>query len=165
MAMQNSFAGHYDKPVNFTYLLRRVDAFVKVTMTCRGQKISKKKTSIKYSTSSPVFNEAMTFDVPQHIVEEVSLIVNVLHHGRCDGTPRPLLDCSLEAIKIQYGYIFSLIRGILHHIYRKTNGTNMSSENLRSRSCRNKVVCMDQWTFRPAMPGSWRCTNFIMAAL
>ena len=52
-------------------------------MTCRGQKISKKKTSVKYSTSSPVFNEAMTFDVPQHIVEEVSLIVNVFHHSRC----------------------------------------------------------------------------------
>ena len=61
-----------------------VDAFVKVTMTCRGQKISKKKTSIKYNTSSPVFNEAMTFDVPQHIVEEVSIIVNVLHHSRCE---------------------------------------------------------------------------------
>jgi len=63
--------------------VRRVDPFVKVTMTCGGQKISKKKTSVKYGTSSPVFNEAMTFDVPQHIIEEVSLVVNVFHHSRC----------------------------------------------------------------------------------
>lgn len=40
------------------------------------------QTSIKYSTSSPVFNEAMTFDVPQHIVEEVCLVANVFHHSR-----------------------------------------------------------------------------------
>ena len=67
-------------------------------MTCRGQKISKKKTSVKYGTwsmcsvkygtSSPVFNEAMTFDVPQHIIEEVSLVVNVFHHSRCVNVER-----------------------------------------------------------------------------
>lgn len=60
-------------------------------MTCRGQKISKKKTSIKCctSTGSVVFQEAVTFDVPQHIVEEISPVpVRRQTHGYPPGRRR-----------------------------------------------------------------------------
>ena len=42
----------------------------------------KKRTSVKRSTLNPIYNEALTFDVPSSNIEEVSLIVKVIDYDR-----------------------------------------------------------------------------------
>lgn len=42
----------------------------------------KKRTSVKRSTLNPIYNEALTFDVPSTNIEEVSLIVKVIDYDR-----------------------------------------------------------------------------------
>ncbi|KAL0273324.1 UNVERIFIED_CONTAM: hypothetical protein PYX00_006017 [Menopon gallinae] len=68
------------------------DPYVKIYLLCEGKRIKKKKTSIKKSTLSPVFNEAFVFDVPSENIEDVCLIVKVLDHDRIG--PNELLGCT-----------------------------------------------------------------------
>ena len=49
---------------------------------CQGKRIKKRKTSVKRSTLSPVYNEAIVFDVPQENVEDVSLLIKVIDYDR-----------------------------------------------------------------------------------
>ena len=58
------------------------DPYVKVYLLCEGKRIKKKKTTMKKSTLSPVYNEALVFDVPAENVEDVSLIVKVIDYDR-----------------------------------------------------------------------------------
>lgn len=58
------------------------DPYVKVYLLCEGKRIKKKKTTVKKSTLSPVYNEALVFDVPAENIEDVSLIVKVIDYDR-----------------------------------------------------------------------------------
>ncbi|KAK7576746.1 hypothetical protein V9T40_013032 [Parthenolecanium corni] len=58
------------------------DPYVKIYLICGNKRIRKKRTSVKHSTLNPVYNEAVTFDVPSANVEEVSLIVKVIDYDR-----------------------------------------------------------------------------------
>ena len=58
------------------------DPYVKVSLMCQGKRIKKRKTSVKRSTLSPVYNEAIVFDVPQENVEDVSLLIKVIDYDR-----------------------------------------------------------------------------------
>ncbi|KAG8257224.1 Synaptotagmin-9 [Homalodisca vitripennis] len=58
------------------------DPYVKVYLVCNGKRIRKKRTSVKRSTLSPVYNEALTFDVPASNIDNVSLIIKVIDYDR-----------------------------------------------------------------------------------
>jgi Ca2+-dependent lipid-binding protein len=58
------------------------DPYVKVYLLCEGKRIKKKKTTVKKATLSPVYNEALVFDVPAENIEDVSLIVKVIDYDR-----------------------------------------------------------------------------------
>ena len=58
------------------------DPYVKIYLICGNKRIRKKRTSVKRRTLNPVYNEALTFDVPSTNVEEVSLIVKVIDYDR-----------------------------------------------------------------------------------
>lgn len=58
------------------------DPYVKVYLVCNGKRIRKKRTSVKRSCLSPVYNEALTFDVPASNIDNVSLIVKVIDYDR-----------------------------------------------------------------------------------
>ncbi|XP_065225167.1 synaptotagmin-10-like [Planococcus citri] len=58
------------------------DPYVKVYLICGNKRMRKKRTSVKRSTLNPIYNEALTFDVPSSNIEEVSLIVKVIDYDR-----------------------------------------------------------------------------------
>ncbi|XP_068908178.1 synaptotagmin-10-like isoform X5 [Tenebrio molitor] len=68
------------------------DPYVKVYLLCQGKRIKKKKTSVKKNTLSPVYNEALVFDVPAENIEEVSLIVKVIDYDRIGSNE--LMGCT-----------------------------------------------------------------------
>ncbi|XP_076062562.1 uncharacterized protein LOC143037862 [Oratosquilla oratoria] len=56
------------------------DPFVKVYVLQNGKKFMKKKTSVKKDTTSPVFNEAMIFNIPAPALHTVQLRLTVSEH-------------------------------------------------------------------------------------
>lgn len=58
------------------------DPYVKVALMCEGNRIKKRKTTVKKNTLNPVYNEAMVFDVPQENVEDVYLFIKVIDYDR-----------------------------------------------------------------------------------
>ncbi|XP_018011377.1 synaptotagmin-12 [Hyalella azteca] len=56
------------------------DPFVKVYILQHGKKIMKKKTSVKKDSNSPVFNEAMIFNIPAPALHTIQLRVTVAEH-------------------------------------------------------------------------------------
>ncbi|CAL1527192.1 unnamed protein product [Lymnaea stagnalis] len=58
------------------------DPYVKVCLMCQGRRIKKRKTSVQRNTLSPVFNEALVFDVPQESVEDVYLVIKLVDYDR-----------------------------------------------------------------------------------
>lgn len=76
-----------------------------------GKKIKRKKTSVKRGTTSPVWNEALSFNIPAELLPKVSIEVCVLDHdlighgqmvGRCilgpeaDGIERKHWDDMMQ---------------------------------------------------------------------
>ncbi|BFZ09576.1 hypothetical protein BsWGS_12614 [Bradybaena similaris] len=68
------------------------DPFVRVSLIVDGRKIKRKKTSVKRGSINPVWNEALSFNVPAEVLPKVALEVSVLDHdllghgemlGRC----------------------------------------------------------------------------------
>ncbi|XP_076760783.1 uncharacterized protein LOC143429184 [Xylocopa sonorina] len=53
------------------------DFFVKVYLLQQGKKIHKKKTSVKKGEESPIFNEAIIFNVPSHILQNIQIRLTV----------------------------------------------------------------------------------------
>ncbi|XP_017891296.1 uncharacterized protein LOC108631686 [Ceratina calcarata] len=53
------------------------DFFVKVYLLQNGKKIRKKRTSIKKGEESPIFNEAIIFNVPSHILQNIQIRLTV----------------------------------------------------------------------------------------
>ncbi|KAL7289779.1 hypothetical protein TKK_0016183 [Trichogramma kaykai] len=68
------------------------DPYVKVYLLCQGKRIKKKKTSVKKGCLSPVYNEALVFDVPAENVEDVSLIIKVIDYDRIGSNE--LMGCT-----------------------------------------------------------------------
>ncbi|XP_075234168.1 synaptotagmin-10-like [Lycorma delicatula] len=58
------------------------DPYVKVYLVCEGKRMRKKRTSVKRATLSPVYNEALMFDVPASNVNDVSLVIKVIDYDR-----------------------------------------------------------------------------------
>ncbi|XP_039294897.1 synaptotagmin-9 isoform X2 [Nilaparvata lugens] len=58
------------------------DPYVKIYLVCEGKRLRKKRTSVKRNTLSPLYNEALTFDVPSENVNDVSLILKVIDYDR-----------------------------------------------------------------------------------
>lgn len=90
---------------------------MKVYLLCEGKRIKKKKTTVKKATLSPVYNEALVFDVPAENVEDVSLIVKVIDYDRYGmyfrlhffglGSAVVKLDFSLTSIHCTYRPVYS----------------------------------------------------------
>ncbi|KZC07584.1 Synaptotagmin-12 [Dufourea novaeangliae] len=53
------------------------DFFVKVYLLQQGKKTHKKRTSVKKGENSPIFNEAIIFNVPTHILQNIQLRLTV----------------------------------------------------------------------------------------
>ncbi|XP_036370712.1 synaptotagmin-6 isoform X2 [Octopus sinensis] len=56
------------------------DPFVRISLIVDGKKIKRKKSSVQRSTLSPVWNEALTFNVPAEILPKVALECCVWDH-------------------------------------------------------------------------------------
>lgn len=55
-----------------------LDSFVKVNLLC-GEKRVKKKTAVRKATNSPVWNEAMSFDIPPSSLASSAIEVNMFY--------------------------------------------------------------------------------------
>ncbi|GLH01313.1 Synaptotagmin 1 [Gryllus bimaculatus] len=55
------------------------DPFVRVSLLQNGKRVKKKKTGVHRNTVSPVFNEALTFDVSRDALPRCTLEFSVLH--------------------------------------------------------------------------------------
>ncbi|XP_063405091.1 synaptotagmin-9-like [Mytilus trossulus] len=58
------------------------DPYAKVSLMCEGKRIKKRKTSVKKCTLSPVYNEAMVFDVPRENVDDIHMVIKVIDYDR-----------------------------------------------------------------------------------
>ncbi|CAK9826272.1 SYT12 [Anthophora retusa] len=62
------------------------DFFVKVYLLQHGKKMHKKKTSVKKGEKSPIFNEAIIFNVPTNILKNVQIRLTVVEVSGEQGT-------------------------------------------------------------------------------
>ncbi|CAH2088043.1 unnamed protein product [Euphydryas editha] len=68
------------------------DPYVKICLICQGKRIKKKKTTVKKNTLSPVYNEALVFDLPAENVYDVTLLVKVIDYDLIG--PNELIGCT-----------------------------------------------------------------------
>ncbi|KAK1135964.1 hypothetical protein K0M31_000535 [Melipona bicolor] len=54
-----------------------LDSFVKVNLLCGEKRVKKKKTAVRKATTSPVWNEAMSFNVPANYLASSAIEVNI----------------------------------------------------------------------------------------
>ncbi|KAG5311471.1 SYT12 protein, partial [Acromyrmex insinuator] len=62
------------------------DFFVKVYLLQQGKKMHKKRTSVKKGEKSPIFNEAIIFNVPAHTLQTIQLRLTVAEINGDQGT-------------------------------------------------------------------------------
>ncbi|XP_018348321.1 PREDICTED: uncharacterized protein LOC108752154 [Trachymyrmex septentrionalis] len=62
------------------------DFFVKVYLLQQGKKMHKKRTSVKKGEKSPIFNEAIIFNVPAHTLQTIQLRLTVAEMNGEQGT-------------------------------------------------------------------------------
>ena len=70
-----------------------------------GKKIKRKKTSVKRSTTNPVWNEALSFNIPADTLSKVNLEVTVLDHdliGHGEFVGRCILGQGREGLEGQH---------------------------------------------------------------
>lgn len=59
------------------------DPYVKVVLSCgNGKKSKKKKTSTKHNVLTPVWNEALNFNLPRDCLNSVALEFHVCHDNK-----------------------------------------------------------------------------------
>uniref|UniRef100_T1JME2 C2 domain-containing protein n=1 Tax=Strigamia maritima TaxID=126957 RepID=T1JME2_STRMM len=63
--------------LRWTHSKTSADPFVKVYLLQNEKKVSKKKTSVKRDERNPIFNEAMIFSVPSHLLQTVQLRITM----------------------------------------------------------------------------------------
>ena len=54
------------------------DPYVRITLVIEGKKVKRKKTSVKKGTHNPVWNEALSFNVPAELLPKVILECHVV---------------------------------------------------------------------------------------
>lgn len=54
-----------------------LDSFVKVNLLCGEKRVKKKKTAVRKATTSPVWNEAMSFNVPANYLASSAIEVDI----------------------------------------------------------------------------------------
>ncbi|RZF38680.1 hypothetical protein LSTR_LSTR003486 [Laodelphax striatellus] len=69
------------------------DPYVSLVLVCEGKRLRKKRTSVKRNTLSPLYNEALTFDVPSDNVNDVSLVLKVIDY---DSSSNSSMEMCLE---------------------------------------------------------------------
>ncbi|CAB3241510.1 unnamed protein product [Arctia plantaginis] len=68
------------------------DPYVKICLICQGKRIKKKKTTVKKNTLTPVYNEALVFDLPSENVFDTTLLVKVIDYDRIGSNE--LIGCT-----------------------------------------------------------------------
>lgn len=61
------------------------DPYVKVTLIQNGRRTKKKKTSTKKNKVNPVFNEAISFDIPNESLDNTGILLTVIHENKIIG--------------------------------------------------------------------------------
>ncbi|XP_052282899.1 synaptotagmin-6-like isoform X2 [Dreissena polymorpha] len=54
------------------------DPYVRITLVVEGKKVKRKKTSVKKGTHNPVWNEALSFNIPPELLPKVTLECHVV---------------------------------------------------------------------------------------
>ena len=70
-------------------VLKFLDPYVKALMIQDGKVVKKRKTSIKKHTLSPVWNEALNFNLPEKALAKTHLEIIVMDHDLI-GNDEPL---------------------------------------------------------------------------
>lgn len=74
-----------------------LDPFVKVGLLCGEKRVKKKKTATRKATRCPVWNEAMTFNVPASSLQSSAIEVSIkLSHPLTSSLSPTLITCSLS---------------------------------------------------------------------
>ena len=60
------------------------DSYVKVCLFKGKQRVKKKKTSVIFGTNNPSYNQALSFNVPNEMIEssDIRLTCYVMHEGK-----------------------------------------------------------------------------------
>ena len=61
------------------------DPYVKVALIHTGKRVRKKKTSTRKCDLNPVFNEAVSFDLSLEMLNNVDLLLSVMHENEPVG--------------------------------------------------------------------------------
>ena len=64
------------------------DPYVKVAVMAGNKKTKKKKTATCHSSSNPVWNEALVFNLAKEHLDSVSLEISVLHDNKIGNDER-----------------------------------------------------------------------------
>uniref|UniRef100_A0A6P7F8H1 Synaptotagmin-10-like n=1 Tax=Diabrotica virgifera virgifera TaxID=50390 RepID=A0A6P7F8H1_DIAVI len=59
-----------------------VNPYVKVYLVSHGKIVKKKKTRVRHKTLSPVYNEALVFQVPHETIKDVAFVIQVIDYDR-----------------------------------------------------------------------------------
>ncbi|KAF7280464.1 synaptotagmin beta isoform X2 [Rhynchophorus ferrugineus] len=70
-----------------------IDPYVKVYLIINGKRTKKKKTSCKKSNCNPVWNEALTFNLPSSSITTAELEVSIYDQGNDIMGSNPLVGC------------------------------------------------------------------------
>lgn len=70
------------------------DPYVKVSIFYMSKRLKKKKTSTQHGTRSPVFNEALVFNVDTDFLQHLTIEFQVIHENRF-GPNEVSLDSSI----------------------------------------------------------------------
>lgn len=65
--------------------VKGTDPYVKATLIQNGRRTKKKKTSAKKNKVNPVFNEAISFDIPNENLDTTGILLTVIHENKIIG--------------------------------------------------------------------------------
>ncbi|XP_030745719.1 synaptotagmin-1 [Sitophilus oryzae] len=77
-----------------------IDPYVKVYLIVNGKRTKKKKTSCKKANCNPVWNEALTFNLPSSSIANVELEISIYDQGNDIMGSNPLLGCCAIGPKV-----------------------------------------------------------------
>ena len=76
------FKKNYLTSYNIIFALPLSDPYVKVSIFYMSKRLKKKKTSTQHTTRSPVFNEALVFNVDTDFLQHLTIEFQVMHENR-----------------------------------------------------------------------------------
>ncbi|XP_035683702.1 synaptotagmin-5-like isoform X2 [Branchiostoma floridae] len=84
---------------------KRPDPYVKVSILYAGKRLKKKKTSTRHSTTNPVYNEALVFDVGREFMDHVYIELVIVHEnrfGQNQGMGKVVLSAESEGEELEH---------------------------------------------------------------